>query len=175
MHEIYFHEDDVGQLEILPISKWHYCEHELAAVAEHDAAHRAPGGVGWTKMYMPGAAEEPLQGLEMTATRFAELLAPHCKQFDRLESPLSDVDVELGIRRIGFGPSDAGGVVADLQGELVSSIWCLLPGATRDENELLAAMLISLTRDQHLLLMDWLRARAVDLRSKPGVETYLAS
>ncbi len=179
MHEFQFYEDDVGMIQILPIANWRYCERELVAIAKHSEEHLAPGGAGWTEMYKLSDDEESLEdavsirSLDITEARFIELLAPCGRKFDRLVSPLSEIDAALGIRSVGFGPSRQRGIVADLEDEYVRSIWCKLPRHKTDENAELADMLSALSQDHHLLLVDWADLRVVDLRSKSAVEDYL--
>jgi hypothetical protein len=179
MHEFRFYEDDVGQIEVKPIANWNYCVRELAALAEHDEEYRAPDGIGWTQMYRFSDDAESLKdtvalrSLGITEARFIELLSPHGKRFDRLISPLSEIDAELGIRSVGFGPSRSTGIVADLDGDIVASIWCRLAGTTDEDEAMLAAMLTALSRDHHLLLVDWAATELIDLRETEVVETYL--
>ncbi len=125
MHEIYHHEDDVCQIQVLPVECWDYCGQEIRALDEHDEKHRDPGGAGWTKMYSFREADPDLPNLEMTASRFRELLSPHAEQFEKITNPLSEYEAEMGIRAIGFGPSGSAGVFADLEDDKVKAIWCL--------------------------------------------------
>jgi len=179
MHEFHFHEDDVGQIQVMPMANWNYCEREFAALIEHDKNHAAPNGAGWTKMYKFSNDAESLKDtmslrdLKITEARFIELLSPHCKLFERLVSPLSEYDEELGIRSIGFGPAKYAGIIADMDGELVASIWCMLPGRRQEDNVKFADMLTALSRDHHLLLVDWAQLRLVDLRLRRALESYL--
>ena len=115
-----------------------------------------------------------LRDLKITEARFIELLSPHGKRFERLVSPLSEYDAELGIRSIGFGPAKRTGIIADMDGELVVSIWCMLPGCSLEDNVSFADMLTALSRDHHLLLVDWVDLQLIDLRSRGMVESYLS-
>ena len=174
MHEFHFDEDTPGQTVLLPVSNWSHCERELSAAERHAEAHRDPVGAGWTKMYNPTPPPEPLRDLKITREGFAALLAPHGKQFDRLVSPLSAIDEQLGISSIGFGPGGWAGIVADLDGELVTWIWCALPAETAEGNAMLAKMLGALGKEHHLMLVDWQGGELVDLRSRTALETYLS-
>lgn len=169
-----FHEDDEGQRQILPIGNLDYCRRALAAADAHAREHAAPDGAGWTSMYSPGAPDELLRDLAITSDRFENALAPHGSRFDRLESPLSEIDEQLGIRRTGFGPTSRTGIVARLDGETVSTIWCQ-PFATRAEDiASMAAMLAALNRLSPMLLIDWEAGKIVDLSSAPDIAGYLS-
>lgn len=174
MHEFYFHEDDVGQERVLPIEWWAYCRGEFEALAEHSRTHLAPGGVGWTKMYEVREPDSGLPKLDMTEKRFHELLAPHGRRFDRLDSPLAEIDAELGIRAVGYGPSRRSGIIADLNEDKVGLLWAALHPENPSERDMLANMLTALSADQDLLLVDWAGLRLVDLRVRADVEAYLS-
>jgi len=172
-HELQFYEDDPGNISILPISNWQHCERELEAIAKFSDKHLAPDGVGWTDVYRLGAVEKTVASLKMTEVQFINILSPHSKQFDRLLSPLADIDAKLGIRSIGFGPSRYAGIVADLSGEFVASIWCLLPEVTAEEKTELTNMLSALSQIHPLLLVNWQSSLLLDLRSREQIERYL--
>ena len=82
MHELQFYEDDPGQIIVAPFANRHYYQREFAALVEHAEQHRAPGGIGWTKMYEPSDDEVALEdtvalrSLDITEARFIELLTP---------------------------------------------------------------------------------------------------
>ncbi|MCP4319053.1 MAG: hypothetical protein GY789_24450 [Hyphomicrobiales bacterium] len=172
MHEFYHHEDDVGQIQVLPVEWWDYCRQEIYALEEHNEKHVAPGGVGWTKMYSFSAAAPELPNLEMTVSRFRELLSPHASEFEKITNPLSEYEAEVGIRAIGFGPSQSAGVFADLVDDMVKAIWCIVWSERDDELEVMAKLLYALSEDQHFLLVDWKETHIVDLRVGWEIENY---
>ena len=174
MHEFHFHEDQPGQIAILPFENWDHCQREFIAIDEHAERHLAPGGVGWTKMYTPLPTPVPLDSLQITEEQFCEWLAPHGRRFDRVVDPIFGGEVP-GIRCVGFGPSSYRGIIAERRDEdaYIPSIWCSLTGFPTDENRELAALLTALSRDHHLMLVDWLEGVAVDLRSPAAIERYL--
>lgn len=174
MHEFFHDEDEVGMTQLLPVEWWDHCAREFEAMAAHAEAHRSPEGVGWTEMYQHSVPDPSLPRLCMTEERFVELLRPHARQFDRIDNTLAEVDAALGIRAIGFGPSRHVGIIADLDGDSVSSIWGRLFTQDAAARGIVAAMLTALGRDQNLLLVDWRAHRLVDLRSPSAIDAYLA-
>ena len=172
MHVFRFHEDDPGQIQILPIENWDHCQREFVAIEEHANQHWDPGGAGWSKMYMRGPCPVGLSELMITEEQFCEWLAPHSKRFDRVADPFDlDLDEDFGVRSIGFGPDEHLGVIAERrhEDEYITSIWCKV---TADNVEI-ADMLSALSRDHHLMLVDWLSGEAVDLRSRTAIKRYL--
>lgn len=49
---MYFHEDDFGAVEVLPLKTWSHCAQQLGVIEEHSEKHRAPDGMGWTQCYL---------------------------------------------------------------------------------------------------------------------------
>lgn len=178
-HEFHYWEDDPSQVQILPSANRNYCEREFAKIREHARAHKSPDGVGWTKMYELGkdadslADTRSLKSLALSESRFVELMAPHSRQFDKLVSPLSEFDKELGIRSVGFGPCASAGVVADLEEGIVCAIWCRAYVAELEHKTEMANLLVTLNTDNELFLVDWSNLVVVNLRSREEVEVYL--
>lgn len=172
-HEFHFHEDEVGQTQVLPIEWWSYCEGEFEALKAHDVIHRVPDGAGWSEMYEFRPADPGLPRLDMTEQRFVALLQPQCRQFDVVESNLAEVDARLGIRAIGFGPSGSAGVIAEVDGDRLAMIWGRLFASQDDERAVLVNLLTALSTDQHLMLVDWPGNEMADLRNHAQLDAYL--
>ncbi|MCP4936682.1 MAG: hypothetical protein GY927_21390 [bacterium] len=174
MHEFYFHEDEVGQTQLLPVEWWDYCQGELEAIVKHSKAHLDPNAAGWTKMYEFAQADPNLPRLEMTEARFHELITPHCRRFDRLDNPLAAIDALHGIRAAGYGPPASGaGIIADLEVDKVRLLWGRFYAEDLAVGETLANMLTALCSDQHLLLVDWQDYSLVDCLDRAKLEAYL--
>ena len=58
MAAIYLHEDEFGQVELLPISLWQYCADKMKEIDEFSEAHKTD--LGWSEIYL---REEPPQSL----------------------------------------------------------------------------------------------------------------
>jgi len=80
--EIYFHEDDYCQQQLLPREAAAYAAAELKNIEEFADVHRAPGGFGWTDVY--GRKESPveLRTLKMKKEEFAAAVSPFLPPFD---------------------------------------------------------------------------------------------
>ena len=81
--ELFVHEDDWGQIEVLPASCAAWCAQEIARLSTFAAEHEAPGGNGWTDMYVRQPAPKALAGLAipfddavMAMAQFADRQAP---------------------------------------------------------------------------------------------------
>jgi len=174
-------EDEPGMVQLLPIEWWDYCSAQLVALEKHSQEHLDPGGVGWTEMYRPDRPPAALPRLDLSEDQFVALLRPHARRFDRILSTLGDAEATLGIRAIGFGPSQEdgepwgnAGIIADMDGPRVRSIWCRFRTRTAEERDRLIAMLSALDGHRRLLVMDWRRGTVVDLTVREQVDVYFA-
>ena len=174
-------EDEPGMVQLLPIEWWDYCSAQLVALAKFSNEHLDPGGAGWTDMYRPDTPPAALPRLDLSEDQFVALLSPHARRFDRILSTLGDVEETLGIRAIGFGPSQEdgepwgnGGIIADMDGTQVRAIWCRLRARTPQEKDRLIAMASALDSHRHMLVMDWRREVVVDIRVRDQVDAYFA-
>src|SRR5687768_6450824 len=80
--DIYFHEDDHCQQQILPFDAKAFAAEELKRIAEFAEAHRAPGGVGWTDMYMRSNPPLELRALGISRRQFSEAISRSLEPFD---------------------------------------------------------------------------------------------
>jgi len=80
--QIYFHEDDYCQQQLLPRDAAAYADGELKKIADFAAAHRAPDGWGWTDIYMRQEAPTALRTLGIKKGQFGEIVLPFLPAFD---------------------------------------------------------------------------------------------
>lgn len=52
VREIFLEEDEYGEIEVLPAAMADWCAGEFRKIAAFADAHQAPGGVGWTDIYL---------------------------------------------------------------------------------------------------------------------------
>jgi hypothetical protein len=74
--EVYFHEDDYCQVEVLPIENFQFCRQQAGDIESFSHEHEV--GAGWDDVYVRSSAPKPLVdiGLQLVDVRAA--LAPHC-------------------------------------------------------------------------------------------------
>jgi hypothetical protein len=80
----YFHEDDYGAVEILPVGAWVHCEQQLGRIAEHDVKHRAPDGLGWTALLIREDSPVRFAELGLTLAELDAALSPHLPSTDEV-------------------------------------------------------------------------------------------
>src|ERR1043166_1688474 len=82
--EIYFHEDDYCQQELLPREALAFVESEIKKSDEFAAAHLAPGGIGGTYLYTRRAPPMSFRALRMTREDFDSAISPHLPPFHQV-------------------------------------------------------------------------------------------
>lgn len=80
--EIYFHEDDYCQQQLLPCEAADYANAEIRKITEFANAHRDPGGAGWTDVYARKHSPCELRTLNLTRELFASAVATVLPPFD---------------------------------------------------------------------------------------------
>jgi hypothetical protein len=84
--ELFVHEDNWGQIEILPSACAAWCEAEFLRIAAFSAAHREPHGYGWTDIYRRPPPPRTLADIRMPFEDAARSLAQLLPSFDQVVS-----------------------------------------------------------------------------------------
>jgi hypothetical protein len=159
--ELFVHEDDWGQIEVLPASCAAWCAQEMARIDAFAAEHRAPDGSGWTDMLVRQPAPERLANLAVPFEAAVAAMSVRLPPFDAVVSgTFSDPQPVPNVR--AFGPAHNVGVVLvpDRGRSSVEMIILILDGEDDACAEAIAA-LAALPAPERLLLADWLGGRTV--------------
>jgi len=74
-NEVYFHEDDYCQIELLPSTSWKFCFNQIKEIDEFSEKHKVKNGIGWDKIYI--RKESPYK-IESLIIKFDDYMAnPH--------------------------------------------------------------------------------------------------
>ena len=153
--EIYFHEDDYCQQQILPLDAKAFADEELKKIAEFADAHRAPGGVGWTDMYMRSNPPLELSGLGISRRQFSEVVSQFLAPFDEVYTGYSS-HRERCNRTAAWGRSPTCALFADWdEAEVITNCWAMF--FDQDEASIQAATqaVAALGGIQPLVYVDW--------------------
>ena len=167
---IFFHEDDHGQLELLPIEAWAYCQQEMGLVADFAQAHAVPGG--YSDSYLRDAAPD-LAALSLPFARLAEVVTPIWPAFDRVETGYGSCRKEAQHTR-AFGVNGNLALFCSVnEQETVEELWLAL--VIKDEQQLadVKRVLTAIAALAPLLFTDWNELTCVPLSDKEAVEQYL--
>jgi hypothetical protein len=159
--ELFVHEDDWGQIEVLPASCAAWCAQEMARIDAFAAEHRAPDGSGWTDMCVRQPAPDRLANLAIPFDAAVTAMAARLPPFDAVVSgTFSDPQPVPNVR--AFGPAHNVGVVLvpDRARSGVEMIVLMLDGEDDTCAEAVVA-LAALPTAEPLMLADWLGGRTV--------------
>jgi hypothetical protein len=172
----WFHEDDYCEIEVLPKSAEAFARRQGQEIHEFSRAHEAPGGVGWTDIYV---RQPPPATLADVAIRLDELAAcapPELKVFKHVMTGISSRGWPSP-RTIAWGLDDRDFIFADFsEATLVLNIWLSLRFSPRTSQEvdLLVRFLLAAGQRWPLILAHWAWNQVVDLSDAPAVRSYLS-
>ena len=174
MKAIYFHEDDYCQIEILPISNWEHCENQMGEIESFSEAHRAPGGVGWTDMYMRQENPSTLRELNVSRNVLATALCEALPECDTVYTGYSTYREKCDYTT-AFACSPQVAVFADFNKDNITEhIWLTLGVSDQDEAESIMNAFHALSKFGDLLFVDWGWGMLNPLAETDALRRYLA-
>ena len=153
--EIYFHEDDYCQQQLLPREAAAHAEAEAKKIGEFADAHRAPGGLGWTDIYIREEAPVELGALRIQKELFAETVAPFLPPFDVVYTGYSSYR-EPCTKTAAWGSSAQCALIADWDEQgIIANAWAEF--FDPEEASIIAATgaVAALGRLHPLVYVDW--------------------
>lgn len=169
----YFHEDDYGRIEVLPVENWYYCASQLGLIAKFYEQHRAPNGTGGTGMSVRHPQPTSLSTLAIPDAELSRRLAAHLLPFDRVETGHGTQIVECERTR-AFGPDGDCAVFYSFdETGIVTKIWLGLGGPAPTEREMLLSAFRDVQGMRKLLLVDWPWERLFALDDFDVIAAYL--
>jgi hypothetical protein len=153
--EIYFHEDDYCQQELLPRDALAYAEAEVKKIAEFADAHRAPDDAGWTDMYVRPKPPVTFHSLRINKEDFDAIISPHLHPFDLVYTGYSSYR-ERCRKAAAWGTDQHNAIFANWDDEgIITNVWTRF--FESDEKSLLAAgnAVVALGMVHSLIFIDW--------------------
>jgi hypothetical protein len=153
--EIYFHEDDYCQQQLLPREAAAYAGAEIQKIGEFADSHRVPGGLGWTDIYVRKEAPVELRTLRIKRQEFAALVSSFLTSFDVVYTGYSS-HREVCRKTGAWGNSQQCALLADWDEDgIIANVWAEF--FAEDEESILAASkaVAALGRLHPLVYVDW--------------------
>ncbi len=173
MRTLDFHEDDIGQVQIVAASNREWCEEELRKLNAFAKAHQDPDGAGWTDMYIRNQEPDALSTLGLDRDRIAAGLDEIAESFDHISAGWGDKREPIK-RTDAYGPSDGAAIIAHYDDDgSIEMLWCILPPPTTPDSWVMAHLLSELGKVEPLILVDWAEAKVVDLSSPEQIASYV--
>lgn len=153
--EIYFHEDDYCQQELLPRDALAYAEAEVMRIADFAEAHRAPDDAGWTDMYVRPKPPVNFRALGVNKEDFDAIISPHLPPFDLVYTGYSSYR-ERCRKAAAWGTDQHNAIFANWDDEgIITNVWTQFFDS--DEKSLLAASkaVSALGMLHSIIYVDW--------------------
>ena len=153
--EIYFHEDDYCQQELLPREALAFADAEIKKIGEFADAHRAPDGAGWTDVYVRQKPPVNFRALGVKKEVFADAVSPDLPPFDLVCTGYSSYR-ERCRKTAAWGTSQHNALFADWDDEsIITNVWAQFFDS--DEKSLLAASkaVAALGMLHSIIYVDW--------------------
>jgi hypothetical protein len=163
VREIFLDEDEYGEIEVLPAGTADWCIEEFRKIAAFAEAHQAPGGMGWTDIYLRPPAPRPLADIRLPLAATVQTLGASLPAFDRVVTGnYSSPEPIQHARAFGASSLAAVIVIADVDADVVRSILLVLREGGDAAADVMAA-LKKLPSPEPLIVVDWPRAGLVRL------------
>src|SRR5262245_18105089 len=166
-----YHEDDEGQIQVLPTANWDDCTRQIEAIDGFSEQHRDPNGAGWTDVYIRDTEMVPLARLGLGIANVSGCLSNDLPTFDSVEIDFGGWRQCKGTQAYGFDGCVV--FVSTTESGIVDQIWLELHGPAEFEQTSLLAALQKLSGLGPLLLVDWDWSRLFALTDQEGMSLYL--
>lgn len=173
MRTLDFHEDDIGQVQIVAAANRAWCEEELRKLNRFAKAHEDPDGAGWTDMYIRGKEPDALSTLGLNRDRVGACLDQITERFDRISTGYADHREQL-TGTDAYGPSESAAIILhhDDRGT-IEMLWCILPAGRTPDGQSITHMLSELGKVEPLIMVDWVGEKVIDLSSPEQIAGYV--
>ncbi len=174
--EIYFHEDDYCQQQLLPREATAHAQAELQNIDEFASEHQSPEGVGWTDIYVrEDSPAVELASLKITRVELDELISPILPEFDMVYTGYS-THREVCKRTSAWGLSRWCALFADWdETGVVKHVWCaFFDDADRSISSATQAV-SALSRKYPMVFVDWAWEYTCDASSEDDFAAMLRS
>jgi hypothetical protein len=173
--EIYFHEDDYCQQELLPREALAHAEAEVEKIAEFADSHRAPDGAGWTDVYVRQKPPVSFRALGMKKEVFADAVSPDLSPFDLVYTGYSSYR-ERCKKTAAWGTATHNALFADWDDEgIITNVWAQF--FDPDEKSLLAASkaVAALGMLHSIIYVDWAWGYTCEIINEEALASRLRS
>ena len=171
--EIYFHEDDYCQIQILPLSLWDYCLSEMNKINEFSNAHKAE--IGWTDIYIREETPQNLTDLAITVEEFKQSVELTLKRYEKVTTGYSS-HVEECENCLAWGIEDRNFTIfADTNSKnLINAVWLEIGTLNRENSPVVTETFKNLPKSNELMIADWNWSNVAAIGNEKSLTDYLA-
>jgi hypothetical protein len=153
--EIYFHEDDYCQQQLLPRSATAHAVAEVKKIGEFADAHQVQGGLGWTDVYVRQEAPPEFRTLNLKREDLAAIVSPILPVFDIVYTGYSS-HREKCEKTAAWGRSQQCALFADWDDDgMVANVWAEFFDREEDSIRAASKAVTALGKVHPLVYVDW--------------------
>lgn len=155
MRNIFFHEDDYCQIEIIPKENYDYCLVQCSNIEDFAINHMDENGIGYTDIFVREDNEIPLSAVDLKKDHLKLCMENIFPEFDRVETGYGSYSVEAkNICAYGFNKNVV--VFFDYdENDIVQNIWLILDIIEKNDITNTEKLIHKLSEIAGLLLVDW--------------------
>lgn len=168
---IYFHEDDYGQIEILPAENKEFCMSQAGLIEEFAEEHRV--GAGFTDMYVRQENPLSLKEKKLAKADLERALQPYLPYYDTVYTGYSSYR-ELCQSTHAFALNDNIAVFYSVEDNIVDDLWLAMTPMTKEEADVAQKVLEAIGDLGELIIADWSQGVVESLQDREAVTGYLA-
>jgi len=167
MREACFHEDDYGQIQVLPISNWNHCLSQLKKIKKFSDEHF--DGIGWTDIYIREESPQGLASLNINAKDLASILGRTLTPYNNVLTGYSTYREEAKCT-LAFGSETSCIVFVGYNpNNIVDEIWLDFGITDQKGKELALIALLDLGKVGETFLIDWSLGEMMKLSDKDKI------
>lgn len=173
MRNIFFHEDDYCQIEILPKENYNYCIAQCSNIEDFANNHMDADGCGYTDIYIRNNNQIPLSTLNLSKDYLKKCMENILPKFDRVETGYSSYRIEAK-NTCAYGFNENITVFFDYdENDIIQNIWLTLDIYEKNDITNTEKLLHKLSETSELLLVDWGWSEAYLLTETEPIVQYL--
>jgi hypothetical protein len=174
MNELYFHEDDYCQIELLPIENEDYVETEINNINGFSEEHKTSDGIGWTDMYIRNNIEQiKLKDYKINHLELDAILSKFAERCEKIYTGYSSYREECK-NTFGYRKNEIA-IFFSFEENIVTNIWF---DFYLDELEVakdLYNILKTISNKYNLLFVHWSFGYYSKIKTDLGLEKKLIS
>jgi len=165
---IFYHEDDFGQVEIIPSENFERLIKEAENVKDFSEKHFEGGG--FTDIYVREQSGLKLEERKIKVSELNDILSKLSVEKHTIATTGIRPDEMLSKNTFGYG-ENYNGLFFDFKEDIVSNIW--VSGRLNVNDEKLISVMNEIGTKWNLLLMDWNSLELIDLQNKEQIKKYV--
>lgn len=165
---IFYHEDDFGQVEIIPSENFERLIKEAKNVKDFSEKHSDGGG--FTDIYVREQSGLKLEERKIKVSELNNILTKLSVEKHTMTTTGIRPDEMLHKNTFGYG-ENYNGLFFDFKDDIVSNIW--ISGRLNVNDEKLISVMNEIGTTWSLVLMDWNSLELIDLKNKKQIKKYV--